>query len=266
MARRKYLKVVRKPGGASYLYFHYRGNLTPLDAPEGTPEFERQYAAALQAAEADEAREAVALIEDATAAREREAREREAARLWAAHRQAQAAVRLAENVWARLLPTAREVAPFSGAKAVRKLEELKRALPGVDWPALERSCGAVAVPYRAPIRRRRTTLYAITCEPTGRLYVGFARDPDARFRQHMSGRTGPRVAGAVREHGPDAFTFQVLHTYANPTEAAHAEREVIAHLDLTGPNGMNTGRGGEGARRKKWIIEPIQDGGEAAMT
>lgn len=117
----------------------------------------------------------------------------------------------------------------------------------------------------APLRRRKTHLYVITCEPTGWLYVGLTtKAPDTRFRQHMSGgrSAGARVRDALTKFAPSDFSFQVLHTYANPTEAAHAETEVIAHLDLTGPAGMNTGRGGEGARRKKWIIEPIQDDAE----
>jgi hypothetical protein len=113
----------------------------------------------------------------------------------------------------------------------------------------------------APVRRRKTHLYVITCEPTGWLYVGLTkRDPAARFREHMRGNSGVRVRDALTKFTRDDFTFEVLHTYANPSEAARAEKALIAHLDLTGPNGMNTGRGGEGARRKKWIIEPIQEG------
>lgn len=187
---------------------------------------------------------------------------------WSRTPEGMAAARAAKAAYVQSPEGKAAAAAYRQSPAGRRYEEWRRAAVGgaplrgrearertpADIPVMTAS----GIRRLAPLRRRKTHLYVITCEPTGWLYVGLTtKEPEARFRQHMSGRTGPGIANALLKFGPRAFSFQVLHTYANPNEAAKAERALIAHLDLTGPAGMNTGRGGEGARRKKWIIEPL---------
>jgi len=112
-------------------------------------------------------------------------------------------------------------------------------------------------------------LYCVTHDKTGRTYIGITITPPAlRWQRHCAAAkvTNTRIGAAILKYGKDAFTFQVLHTYANAYEAAEAEKTCIAFMGLTGSAGYNMSTGGGGARglsRAKRNIEcaDLQVGG-----
>lgn len=94
-----------------------------------------------------------------------------------------------------------------------------------------------------------TKLYAITCTTNGKLYVGItSRDMDVRWKEHVKSYKGQQpssvVHKAMRKHGLQAFTVEVLHEYSTAEEAAHAEIQLIANLELM-RRGYNAGPGGD---------------------
>lgn len=105
-------------------------------------------------------------------------------------------------------------------------------------------------------------IYVLTCMPTGKQYVGLtSKSPERRFREHVKETfgTNPKLVRyalrcAIREHGREAFTINVLHADV-PTfvEACRLERDEIARLGTFG-DGYNMTRGGEGVSRA-WTDE-----------
>jgi hypothetical protein len=110
---------------------------------------------------------------------------------------------------------------------------------------------------RMRIRRRlkkplETHLYCATHTATGRMYVGVTKlVPPKRWSQHLrAARHGSKrtFATALREHGREAFEWEVLHTYENTLQAHNAERELIACLMLQdAAHGFNDAAGGQGS-------------------
>jgi group I intron endonuclease len=83
------------------------------------------------------------------------------------------------------------------------------------------------------------TVYAITHRDTGREYVGAtSRKVEVRWSAHVSASRQPikerdnstrmRIVCALREHGAEAFDFEVLATLPTFEEAKLAERIAIA--------------------------------------
>lgn len=74
-------------------------------------------------------------------------------------------------------------------------------------------------------------IYSITCEPTGRVYVGQSRNIEARWKYHRrdlnGGRsTSPVLQRAWTHHGQDAFAFNVIEE-CDPDELTVRE---LAHI------------------------------------
>lgn len=81
--------------------------------------------------------------------------------------------------------------------------------------------------------RKRYSIYKLT-SPSGRAYVGFTgQSVSERWRQHvgraMRGARHPLCA-AIRKYGAAAFNVEVLATYADLSDALHAEVAAIAAL------------------------------------
>ena len=75
-------------------------------------------------------------------------------------------------------------------------------------------------------------VYAITCLPNGRKYVGSSADIRERFFRHRYKlRSGKHHITAMQadwnEHGEDAFTFQVLRLVAEREDRFDAEQEAM---------------------------------------
>lgn len=94
-----------------------------------------------------------------------------------------------------------------------------------------------------------TKLYIITCTKNGKMYAGVtSRDLALRWKEHVKSFNGQQPASvihmAMRKHGLDAFTIETMYEFASPEEAAHAEIQVIANLNLM-RDGYNAGPGGD---------------------
>lgn len=86
--------------------------------------------------------------------------------------------------------------------------------------------------------------------PSGKRYVGWtARGHRARWDEHVGwARRGSDVPfhRAIRRHGADAFTHEVLEVVGTVSEAHSAERHWISQLGTYGAGGYNATLGGEG--------------------
>lgn len=75
-------------------------------------------------------------------------------------------------------------------------------------------------------------VYAIWCVPTGRMYVGSAKNIRARWRAHttalLRGKGNVKLQRAWNKYGGSAFTFEILE--AVPDASMLIEREQ-AHID-----------------------------------
>jgi hypothetical protein len=97
---------------------------------------------------------------------------------------------------------------------------------------------------------RRFTIYCHTCTTTGKKYVGQTTvGMLGRWRGHvvaaLAGSTQCRVFwNAIRKHGPDAWTHEILDEVTSQEDANVAERTWIEKLDCRAPNGYNIKAGG----------------------
>lgn len=86
--------------------------------------------------------------------------------------------------------------------------------------------------------------------PSGKAYVGIAsRSWRNRWRSHVfDARHGSRLAfhAAIRKHGPEAFTHEVLAECETRAEAEALEMRLIAQFGTRRPAGYNLTAGGEG--------------------
>ena len=93
-----------------------------------------------------------------------------------------------------------------------------------------------------------TDLYCITCLVTDKLYVGItSRGIDTRWKEHCKeakARARWVISKAIRKYGSDQFKVELLHTYDSPQEAADAEVDLVAHLNLMSA-GYNAAPGGD---------------------
>lgn len=88
-------------------------------------------------------------------------------------------------------------------------------------------------------------IYAIRNTITGQTYVGSSADLDARGAQHarMAGIGSwdiPKLRTSIKEHGADAFTFEILEDVKDPALLKEREQFWIEKLDtLHTPHGLN---------------------------
>ena len=93
-------------------------------------------------------------------------------------------------------------------------------------------------------------VYQITCAATGKHYIGISsKGGKRRFKTHiynaLSGRPGVLYA-AIRKHGAESFSFEVIACAVSHDDATHLERAIIADRETMTPNGYNMTEGGEG--------------------
>lgn len=93
-------------------------------------------------------------------------------------------------------------------------------------------------------------VYKLTCAASGKAYVGItARALDTRWLEHCKrareGIRTSRLYAAMRKHGLDSFSREVIATADTEDEARSLERHHILELG-TYENGYNSNEGGHG--------------------
>jgi group I intron endonuclease len=90
-------------------------------------------------------------------------------------------------------------------------------------------------------------IYVITHIPSGKSYVGEAKNPAKRFRQHCERARDSYISKAIAKHGASSFTFEVVGSYPSEKEAFAAERDLISSMKTNDSRyGYNLTAGGEG--------------------
>lgn len=108
------------------------------------------------------------------------------------------------------------------------------------------------------------SVYQITNLLDGKLYIGITkRDPALRWKEHQGVCGVKLLQRAIKKHGIENFTFDVLRTGLPKSEAVSLEIELISWLG-TQMHGYNLARGGDGvvgcthsAESKQKISEAI---------
>jgi len=93
-------------------------------------------------------------------------------------------------------------------------------------------------------------VYRLTCTITQKAYIGITiRHPFQRWGHHVHDafkqNRDTYFARAIRKHGKDNFTLEVLHVVEHVDDAARLERELISSLGTLAPHGYNSSTGGE---------------------
>jgi group I intron endonuclease len=101
-------------------------------------------------------------------------------------------------------------------------------------------------------------VYKVTNMVNGKVYIGKADDLAQRWREHKSearrGRRTQPLYAAIRKHGIENFSLEVLSEHDSPEEAYAAEIETISKYGSTQKGrGYNLTPGGEGVR--EWTPE-----------
>jgi hypothetical protein len=98
-------------------------------------------------------------------------------------------------------------------------------------------------------------VYVVTHVPTGRVYVGKARRPFARWNSHVAAaRRHPtqRIHGAIRRCGVEDFSFRIVQELPTEEAAYEAERRWMAELHATeSRHGYNQTEGGRASRPER---------------
>lgn len=108
-------------------------------------------------------------------------------------------------------------------------------------------------------------VYKLVCRPTGKEYIGATVvSLDERMKQHVAEAKAERfdtvLYRAMRFHGADCFTIELLTLAPSGLEAQRLERLLIAEHRTLVPNGLNTSTGGEswaGIRRTEEVRQKI---------
>jgi hypothetical protein len=106
------------------------------------------------------------------------------------------------------------------------------------------------------------SIYKITCESTGRSYIGQTRDTKTkagreyaygvkgRWRDHVSCRSDTPLGDAIQTYGPDAFVVETLESEVPDNRLDEREAYWIAALNTLVPNGYNKMRHGRCRHRE----------------
>lgn len=87
-------------------------------------------------------------------------------------------------------------------------------------------------------------IYVVTHRKTGKRYVGQSVSIATRWGNHLSGQgNSPKLAAALRKHGPDAFAFEIVELCARQ-ELDDREAFYIWGFDCLSPKGYNLTSGG----------------------
>jgi GIY-YIG catalytic domain-containing protein len=91
---------------------------------------------------------------------------------------------------------------------------------------------------------QRFTVYCYTNVVTGKKYVGQTKQGrDERWSQHLRKDCIYPFALAIREHGPDVWSYEVLDVVTTRKGAYIAEARWIDHFGCRVPNGYNVYKG-----------------------
>ncbi len=92
--------------------------------------------------------------------------------------------------------------------------------------------------------------YKITCQKTGKAYIGFTSQPvEARWQSHQrAARRGSNLIfhKAIIKHGVDCFSVETVASFESRQDALDCEVRMIAQLRTMVPNGYNMTCGGDG--------------------
>jgi group I intron endonuclease len=93
-------------------------------------------------------------------------------------------------------------------------------------------------------------LYTITNGKNGKVYIGRTINPRIRWKQHKydakRARTGQYIHNAMKNHGIDQFTFQIVDFANNPWQADCIEKGLITRYDSRNRDrGYNLKSGGQ---------------------
>jgi len=120
-------------------------------------------------------------------------------------------------------------------------------------------------------RKRRNdrshVIYSITCIPTGEEYIGITvsigrarlKSIASRWQKHVyhafvEGRSFP-LQKAIRKHGAEAFSHELLGVVRGKTAAHELEREIMADREPALNVEMCAGRKRVGKRTKKVVTK-----------
>lgn len=90
-------------------------------------------------------------------------------------------------------------------------------------------------------------VYKITCKLNGKSYVGqTTRTIKKRFVEHAKAKTC--LGNAIRKHGKENFTIEILEECATSEQLNEREIFWIARFNCKHPNGYNLTDSGEGSK------------------
>ena len=113
------------------------------------------------------------------------------------------------------------------------------------------------------LKNNRTgIIYKATCTETGDAYIGrTTRSLDSRQQEHLQkalGGSDTPFHQAIREHGADAFFWEVLASGIPQARLVETERYSINHYN-TFSHGYNANQGGKDKRaRKSTLLSPVR--------
>ena len=92
------------------------------------------------------------------------------------------------------------------------------------------------------------SIYKVTNTVNGMVYIGKSIHDaiKTRINKHLNGNGNEYIKNAVKKHGIEAFTYEILHDSILPEFLDMLEREEIAKHNCVRPNGFNLTHGGDG--------------------
>lgn len=83
-------------------------------------------------------------------------------------------------------------------------------------------------------------VYLIRHKESGKCYIGQSKAIKRRWYEHKRGAENSLIAEAIKQHGIEAFDFEVLGYYEDPNERDDAEEKAISQFNAMKPNGYNS--------------------------
>lgn len=149
------------------------------------------------------------------------------------------------------------------------------------WYNKQVPSGVTSTPGAVNLIRRSTMesiphapgIYQILCVPTGKIYIGSARDLAVRWRTHVSSlqrdqHPNRHLASAWRKHGADAFVFSVIELCFEPC-LLEREQYWLDRLRPFGKRGFNicvTAGSVRGVKRSPEFIAQLSERARLRMT
>ena len=85
-------------------------------------------------------------------------------------------------------------------------------------------------------------IYQITCNVNGKSYIGLSKNPKQRFKGHI--QSDYPIGKAIRKHGVENFTLDILVEDLPQDDASNLEALFIDLNNTLAPNGYNIREGG----------------------